>query len=129
MHLAEDRGSEGPRFKSNPRLTSQSFSSYQLSQLGSNAASESTLTSQINLKTVENAGHQIKYFIKVKFPYFPISNVPVSLTLGCLVYFSLYYLVEANHSFPTIFDLFPNQVFISDLIQPNKTTLITFPVV
>ena len=33
----------GPRFKSKPRLTSQSWSSYQLSQLGSKAASDSTL--------------------------------------------------------------------------------------
>ena len=35
-------GSGGPRFQSNPRLTFQSCSRYQLNQLGSKAASEST---------------------------------------------------------------------------------------
>ena len=35
--------SGGPRFKSYPRLTFQSWSSYQINQLGSEAASDSTL--------------------------------------------------------------------------------------
>ena len=35
--------SGGPRFKSHPRLTFQSWSSYQLNQMGSKAASDSTL--------------------------------------------------------------------------------------
>ena len=38
-----DWRSGGPRFKSHPRLTFQSWSSYQLNQLGSEAASDSTL--------------------------------------------------------------------------------------
>ena len=38
-----DWRSVGPRFKSHPRLTFQSWSSYQLNQLGSEAASDSTL--------------------------------------------------------------------------------------
>ena len=38
-----DWRSGGPRFKSHPRLTSQSWPSYQLNQLGSKAASDSTL--------------------------------------------------------------------------------------
>ena len=38
-----DWRSGGPQFKSHPRLTSQSWSSYQLNQLGSKAASDSTL--------------------------------------------------------------------------------------
>ena len=38
-----DWRSGGPRFKSHPRLTFQSWSSYQLNQLGSKAASDSTL--------------------------------------------------------------------------------------
>ena len=38
-----DRRSGGPRFKSHPRLTFQSRSSYKLNQLGSKAASNSTL--------------------------------------------------------------------------------------
>ena len=38
-----DWKSGGPRFKSHPRLTYQSWSSYQLNQLGSKAASDSTL--------------------------------------------------------------------------------------
>ena len=38
-----DWRSGGPRFKSHPRLTSQLWSSYQLNQLGSKAASDSTL--------------------------------------------------------------------------------------
>ena len=40
---AEDRDSGGPRFQSHPRLTFQSCSRYQLNQLGSKAASESTV--------------------------------------------------------------------------------------
>ena len=46
-------GSGGPRFQSNPRLTFQSCSRYQLNQLGSKAASESTFKSRIL------AGYQI----------------------------------------------------------------------
>ena len=46
--------SGGPRFKSRPRLISQSWSSYQLNQLGSKAASDSTLK-QLTLA----AGYQI----------------------------------------------------------------------
>ena len=38
-----DWRSGGPRFKSHPRLTSQSWPSYQLNQLGSKAASDLTL--------------------------------------------------------------------------------------
>ena len=38
-----DWRSGGPRFKSHPRLTFQSWSSYQLNQLGSKAVSDSTL--------------------------------------------------------------------------------------
>ena len=45
--------SGGPRFKSHPRLISQSWSSYQLNQLGSKAASDSTL------KQLTLAGYQI----------------------------------------------------------------------
>ena len=45
--------SGGPRFKSGPRLISQSWSSYQLNQLGSKAASDSTL------KQLTLAGYQI----------------------------------------------------------------------
>ena len=41
--VRRDWRSGGPRFKSHPRLTSQSWSSYQLNQLGSKAASDSTL--------------------------------------------------------------------------------------
>ena len=45
--------SGGPRLKSRPRLISQSWSSYQLNQLGSKAASDSTL------KQLTLAGYQI----------------------------------------------------------------------
>ena len=45
--------SGGPRFKSRPKLISQSWSSYQLNQLGSKAASDSTL------KQSTLAGYQI----------------------------------------------------------------------
>ena len=41
--VRRDWRSGGPRFKSHPRLTSQSWPSYQLNQLGSKAASDSTL--------------------------------------------------------------------------------------
>ena len=55
--------SGGPRFKSRPRLTSQSWSlSYQLNQLGSKAASDSTL------KQLTLAGYQILVL------YFPIGD-------------------------------------------------------
>ena len=55
--------SGGPRFKSRPRLISQSWSSYQLNQLGSKAASDSTL------KQLTLAGYQILvlYFLSAKF--------------------------------------------------------------
>ena len=51
-----DWRSGGPRFKSHPRLTSQSWSSYQLNQLGSKATSDSTL------KQLTIAGIKYLYF-------------------------------------------------------------------
>ena len=56
--------SGGPRFKSHPRLISQSWSSYQLNQLGSKAASDSTL------KPLTLAGYQILvlYFFFTDYP-------------------------------------------------------------
>ena len=56
-----DWRSGGPRFKSHPRLTSQSWPSYQLNQLGSKAVSDSTLNSWIL------AGYQIRVlYFKIK---------------------------------------------------------------
>ena len=63
-----DWRSGGPRFKSHPRLTSQSWSSYQLNQLGSKVASDSTLK-QLTTCGVSNTCILL-YFIDVVFkPY------------------------------------------------------------
>ena len=52
-------GSEGPRFQSHPRLTSQSCSRYQLNQLGRKAASESTFDQKLWSTVEKLAGYQI----------------------------------------------------------------------
>ena len=66
-------GSGGPRFQSHPRLTFQSCSRYQLNQLGSKAASESTSKSWIL------AGYQM---IDFTFYFFLQSPVGIRLWLG-----------------------------------------------
>ena len=57
-----DWRSGGPRFKSHPRLTFQSWSSYQLNQLGSKAASDSTLK-QLTTCGVSNTCTSLLFFL------------------------------------------------------------------
>ena len=61
--------SGGPRFKSRSRLISQSWSSYQLNQLGSKAASDSTL------KQLTLAGYQI---LVLYFLWWSYNSLPQS---------------------------------------------------
>ena len=61
-----DWRSGGPRFKSHPRLIFQSWSSYQLNQLDSKAASDSTLK-QLTTCEVSNTGTLL--FINQSYTY------------------------------------------------------------
>ena len=65
-------GSGGPRFQSHPRLTFQSCSRYQLNQLGSKAASESTVKKS-NTSGVSN--NRLYFF----FTFFKRNGVSKSL--------------------------------------------------
>ena len=65
-----DWRSGGPRFKSHPRLTFQSWSSYQLNQLGSKAASDSTLK-QLTTCGVSNTCTLLYFYFFLVLPGCP----------------------------------------------------------
>ena len=69
--------SGGHRFKSHPRLTSQSWSSYQLNQLGSKAASDSTLI-QLTTCGVSNTSKTNYRRLGVQLPTRdPLPSLPI----------------------------------------------------
>ena len=95
-----DWRSGGPRFKSHPRLTSQSWPSYQLNQVGSKPASDSTLK-QLTTCGVSNTCTLLYFYFTLLNNFHPISNLhlqnsrkkllPLAYSPNCLLTLCLLY--------------------------------------